>query len=211
SLPPSLPPLLAAEMADDNKAQCVQVAIRCRPQNTKEVNSGEANIVEIEEAFVDSGHPGGVVLSDPAGKEEPASFKFDIVFGLSVRQEDVYNSVGLPALNKTFEGYNGTIFAYGQTGSGKSWSMSGVPKDPELRGIIPRMNDALFERIGKEQVGTRKFLVMCSYFEIYNEIIFDLLNPVSDKGKLGGGLQIKDSDLEMKIGTQSLSQGVVFS
>lgn len=179
-------------MAEEDKAQCVKVAIRCRPQNTKEVNSGEANIVEIEEAFVDSGAPGGVVLNDPAGNEEPAKFKFDIVFGLSVRQEDVYNSIGLPALNKTFEGYNGTIFAYGQTGSGKSWSMSGMPKDPDLRGIIPRMNDALFERIGKEQVGTRKFLVMCSYFEIYNEIIFDLLNPVSDKGKLGGGLQIKE-------------------
>ena len=30
------------------------------------------------------------------------------------------------------------------------------------------------------------------FFEIYNEIIFDLLNPVSDRSKLGGGLQIKE-------------------
>merc|ERR1719460_1233690 len=39
---------------------------------------------------------------------------------------------------------------------------------------------------------TRKYLVVISYLEIYNEIIFDLLNPPQDKGKLGGGLQIKE-------------------
>merc|ERR1740138_198349 len=70
--------------------------------------------------------------------------------------------------------------------------MSGAPT-PELRGIIPRINEELFRRVAEEQAGTtRKFLVMCSYFEIYNEIIFDLLNPESDRSKLGGGLQIKE-------------------
>merc|ERR1719287_220889 len=39
---------------------------------------------------------------------------------------------------------------------------------------------------------TRRFLIMCSFFEIYNEIIFDLLNPVQDRGKLGAGLQVKE-------------------
>merc|ERR1740138_344448 len=70
--------------------------------------------------------------------------------------------------------------------------MSGAPT-PDLRGIIPRINEELFRRVAEEQSGTtRKFLVMCSYFEIYNEIIFDLLNPESDRSKLGGGLQIKE-------------------
>merc|ERR1719316_1423667 len=64
----------------------------------------------------------------------------------------------------------------------------------ELRGIIPRVNEALFDRIASETeaIPTRKFLVMCSFFEIYNEIIFDLLNPVQDRSKLGAGLQIKE-------------------
>merc|ERR1719337_328250 len=62
----------------------------------------------------------------------------------------------------------------------------------DLRGIIPRMNEELFKRIAEEQVGTRRFLVMCSFFEIYNEIIFDLLNPVQDRSKLGAGLQVKE-------------------
>merc|ERR1740117_1937175 len=64
----------------------------------------------------------------------------------------------------------------------------------DLRGIIPRVNETLFERINSEteEQPTRKYLVMCSFFEIYNEIIFDLLNPVQDRTKLGAGLQVKE-------------------
>mmetsp|Transcript_32302 Transcript_32302/g.74920 ORF Transcript_32302/g.74920 Transcript_32302/m.74920 type:complete len:1189 (+) Transcript_32302:78-3644(+) len=176
----------------DDKPQCVKVAIRMRPPSQKEINAGEAGIVELREAFGPDADPGQVVLSDPSGAEEPSTFAFDIVFGLTIQQVQVYENIGRPALMKTFEGYNGTIFAYGQTGSGKSWSMAGAPT-PELRGITPRVNEELFLQI-KDMVAssTRRFLVMCSYFEIYNEIIFDLLNPVQDRSKLGGGLQVKE-------------------
>lgn len=180
-------------MAEKGSADCVKVAIRCRPPSQKEKNNNEECIVEMREAFGEDaeGDAGQVVLSDPEGKEEPSTFAFDIVFGLSVEQYQIYESVGKPALMKTFEGFNGTIFAYGQTGSGKSWSMSGGPG--ELQGIIPRVNARLFHEITEKQANsTRKFLVMCSFFEIYNEIIFDLLNPVADRSKLGGGLQIKE-------------------
>lgn len=171
---------------------CVKVAIRCRPPSQKEINNKEGDIVEMNEAFGGDGSSGQVVLNDPSGNEEPSKFAFDIVFGLAVKQSQIYESIGRPALLKTFEGFNGTIFAYGQTGSGKSFTMGGVAGHPELRGITPRVNEELFERIQEQQVGTRRFLVMCSYFEIYNEIIFDLLNPVADKNKVGGGLQIKE-------------------
>lgn len=176
---------------EEGGSDCVKVAVRCRPPSSKEIANNEGEIVEMVEAFVpeDFGK-GQVVLNDPAGCEEPAKFAFDIVFGLAILQSQIYEAVGRPALLKTFEGYNGTIFAYGQTGSGKSFTMTGA--DGDLQGIIPRVNDELFRKIGEEQVGTRRFLVQCSYFEIYNEIIFDLLNPVSDRSKLGGGLQIKE-------------------
>eukprot|EP00401_Gymnodinium_catenatum_P075111 CAMPEP_0117526972 /NCGR_PEP_ID=MMETSP0784-20121206/36559_1 /TAXON_ID=39447 /ORGANISM="" /LENGTH=584 /DNA_ID=CAMNT_0005323213 /DNA_START=11 /DNA_END=1762 /DNA_ORIENTATION=+ len=187
-------------------ADCVKVAVRCRPPSSKEINNGETCIVEMVESFTEGGEAGQVVLTDPSGVEKPAEFAFDIVFGLKIEQIQIYHSVGRPALMKTFEGYNGTIFAYGQTGSGKSWSMTGGAGD--LRGITPRVNVELFERIEQEQVGTRKFLVMCSYFEIYNEIIFDLLNPVSDRAKLGGGLQIKEHPV-MGIYVKDLTEIVV--
>lgn len=173
-------------------SDCVKVAIRCRPPSQKEISNNEQSIVEMNDSYHHDGEMGQVVLTDPSGHDEPSTFAFDIVFGLSVHQSQIYESVGRPALQKTFEGYNGTIFAYGQTGSGKSFTMSGVANNPELKGIIPRVNEELFQHIEQEQVGTRKFLVMCSFFEIYNEIIFDLLNPVADRSKLGGGLQIKE-------------------
>ena len=44
--------------------------------------------------------------------------------------------------------------------------------------------------------------MVCSFFEIYNEVIFDLINPPVDKGKLGGGLQIKEHPVPEKPGSQ---------
>jgi hypothetical protein len=70
-------------------------------------------------------------------------------------------------------GYNGTIFAYGQTGSGKTHSIMGTQNDP---GIIPKMNRDLFERVSQMR-GMKEFLISVSYLELYNEVIFDLLNP----------------------------------
>lgn len=178
-------------MADEEKpSDCVKVAIRLRPPSTKEVNAGEKCIVDVEASHGDQ--PGSVTITDPDEKDKPAQFAFDIVFGLETEQSQVYDNIGLPALQQTLKGYNGTIFAYGQTGSGKSWCMLGGPGD--LKGIIPRVNEGLFVQIAElqEAIGTRKFLVMCTFFEIYNEIIYDLLNPVQDRSKVGGGLQVKE-------------------
>jgi len=49
-------------------------------------------------------------------------------------------------LENAFNGYNACLFAYGQTGSGKSYSIVGYG---ENKGIIPRVCDELFIRIGK--------------------------------------------------------------
>ncbi|XP_060103469.1 kinesin-like protein KIF15 [Heteronotia binoei] len=83
-------------------------------------------------------------------------------------------------------GYNGTIFAYGQTGSGKTFTMMGPPDSDNfthnLRGVIPRSFEYLFFLIDreKEKAGTGKsFLCKCSFIEIYNEQIFDLLDSAS--------------------------------
>ena len=72
-------------------------------------------------------------------------------------------------------GYNGTMFAYGQTGCGKTHTMMGPnhEKGPEFvlvedRGIIPKAIRHIFSYIDSAHKGT-KFLVRCSYLEIYNE------------------------------------------
>lgn len=52
--------------------------------------------------------------------------------------------------------------------------MLGIPEVPEQRGIIPNCFNHIFGFIDGNTDGT-KFLVRCSYLEIYNEEIRDLL------------------------------------
>jgi len=63
-----------------------------------------------------------------------------------------------------------------------------------LRGIIPRLNNHIFDTVEEEKVSqpTTQFLVTVSYFEIYNEVIFDLLDATDRKKRPKGGLEIKE-------------------
>ena len=95
-------------------------------------------------------------------------------------------------------GYNGTVFAYGQTGSGKSFTMmvrffvrrspggggllkgregreQGNIDSDELKGIIPRITEQIFESIMTSPANL-EYLVKVSYMEIYMERIRDLLS-----------------------------------
>jgi kinesin family protein 1/kinesin family protein 3/17 len=165
-------------------AENIRVAVRCRPMSKKEIGNNEKSIFSIKD--------GEVHLKDPK-TGEPSKFAFDIIYGMDTEQVNVYKQVGIPMLEKAFDGFNSTIFAYGQTGSGKSWSMTGADT-PELEGIIPRMNKALFERIEVQKVShpTKRFLVICSFFEIYNEVIRDLLDSTPSSKQPKGGLQVKE-------------------
>ncbi|XP_077034189.1 kinesin-like protein KIF15 [Agelaius phoeniceus] len=119
-------------------------------------------------------------------KPEPKIFTFDCVANMETTQESVFSSVAKNIVESCMNGYNGTIFAYGQTGSGKTFTMMG-PSDSDnfthsLRGVIPRSFEYLFFLIEreKEKAGSGKsFLCKCSFIEIYNEQIFDLLDSAS--------------------------------
>ena len=75
------------------------------------------------------------------------------------------------------QGYNCTIFAYGQTGTGKTYTMSGDMSDTtgllsESAGIIPRALHSLFEKLAADEAESS---VKCSFIELYNEELRDLL------------------------------------
>ncbi|KAF3827764.1 hypothetical protein GH733_000999 [Mirounga leonina] len=144
----------------EEKGKNIQVVVRCRPFNLAERKANAHSVVEC----------------DHVRKE---------VFGASTKQIDVYRSVVCPILDEVIMGYNCTIFAYGQTGTGKTFTMEGErspneeytwEEDP-LAGIIPRTLHQIFEKLTDN--GT-EFSVKVSLLEIYNEELFDLLNPSSD-------------------------------
>jgi len=90
--------------------------------------------------------------------------------------------------------------------------MMGDHRDTEEAGIIPRMTNALFHRIRAEKVETKKFLVQCSYFEIYNEVVYDLLDPTRRAACKAGGtaLEIRE-DKALGVFVKGLQEIVVDS
>ncbi|XP_041827178.1 kinesin-like protein KIF15-B [Melanotaenia boesemani] len=119
-------------------------------------------------------------------KPEPRTFTYDHVADMDTSQDSVFNSVAKNIVESCMNGYNGTIFAYGQTGSGKTFTMLGPSEldnfTDELRGVIPRSFEYLFFLINREVERSSKsksFLCKCSFIEIYNEQIYDLLDTAS--------------------------------
>ncbi|KAG8523562.1 Kinesin-like protein KIF11 [Galemys pyrenaicus] len=165
----------------EEKGKNIQVVVRCRPFNLAERKASALSVVECDHARKEvSVRTGG--LNDKSSRK---TYTFDMVFGASTKQIDVYRSVVCPILDEVIMGYNCTIFAYGQTGTGKTFTMEGErspneeytwEEDP-LAGIIPRTLHQIFEKLTDN--GT-EFSVKVSLLEIYNEELFDLLNPSSD-------------------------------
>lgn len=87
-------------------------------------------------------------------------------------------------MKNAFEGYNAALFAYGQTGSGKSYSVIGYGPN---KGIVPRICEELFQTIQHrlQSKESTTFEVKFSMYEIYNEVVRDLLSPDQSRNKKG--------------------------
>ncbi|KAG8435203.1 hypothetical protein GDO86_013227 [Hymenochirus boettgeri] len=168
----------------EDKGKNIQVVVRCRPFNLLERKANSHSVLECDSQRKEvCARTGGI--NDKLGKK---TYTFDMVFGPSAKQIDVYRSVVCPILDEVIMGYNCTIFAYGQTGTGKTFTMEGErspdgeftwEEDP-LAGIIPRTLHQIFEKLSEN--GT-EFSVKVSLLEIYNEELFDLLSPTPDVGE----------------------------
>ncbi|KAI5074408.1 hypothetical protein GOP47_0010892 [Adiantum capillus-veneris] len=154
----------------------VQVVIRLRPLSSSElVTQGQSRCVRQDNAHAITwtGHP-------------ESRFTFDLVACETITQEKIFKVAGLPMVDNCLLGYNSCMFAYGQTGSGKTFTMlgdlEGAQHRPSInRGMTSRVFEYLFARIleeeGKRTSEQLKFLCKCSFLEIYNEQILDLLEP----------------------------------
>ncbi|CAD8091285.1 unnamed protein product [Paramecium sonneborni] len=145
----------------------VQVAIRVRPFNEKELKQKEGVCLETSEKQV-------TLL------QSARLFTFDYVFDQNASQDLVYRKCVSNLVQRCFEGYNSTILAYGQTGSGKTHTMGTTGIDQQTNkinmGMIPRVITQIFEEIEKIE---QEILISCSYLELYNEQIIDLLLETS--------------------------------
>ncbi|CAD8139634.1 unnamed protein product [Paramecium pentaurelia] len=152
----------------------VQVAVRIRPLNQKEIIAKEDSCLRSDRK---------TIIIPQNGK----SFSFDHVFDQDSSQDQIFQCCVTNLILRCFEGYNSTILAYGQTGSGKTYTMGTSAIDQftgqnvnSLQnqsdcGMIPRVIYFLFEEIEKRKQ-EQDINITCSYVELYNEQIIDLLN-----------------------------------
>uniref|UniRef100_A0A8C6VQR0 Kinesin-like protein KIF14 n=1 Tax=Naja naja TaxID=35670 RepID=A0A8C6VQR0_NAJNA len=128
----------------------VTVAVRVRPFNR---NEESVQVVSMEGQETVVHHP---------STKQIYSFTFDFSFWSFDKcpnyasQEEIYQSLAMPLLETTFEGYN------------LSWKES-------LGGIIPRFCQDLFYQIAEKETEQATYHLEISYYEVYNEKIHDLL------------------------------------
>jgi kinesin family protein 15 len=153
----------------------IRVVVRVRPRNDREASMGGAICVQPQDG-------NSLRLVAPA---EPHSFAFDHVANETSSQKDMFNVAGRPIVDNCLRGFNSCLFAYGQTGSGKTHSMLGGEQmagdaavaGDERRGLIQRIFEQIFAAAETQASTGVQTKITCSFLEIYNETISDLLSP----------------------------------
>ncbi|KAK7739905.1 Kinesin-related motor protein [Cytospora paraplurivora] len=182
-----------------NEESNITVVVRCRGRNQREVQENSAVVVNTNGVMGKN-----VELSMGPNALSNKTYSFDRVFSQAADQSMIFDDVVKPIMGEMLAGFNCTIFAYGQTGTGKTYTMSGDMTEslgllaPEA-GIIPRVLQSLFNKLDAD--GTEN-CVRCSFIELYNEELRDLLTP-DDSAKL----KIFD-DLSKKGHMSTMVQGV---
>jgi len=62
-------------------AECVKVAVRCRPMNSKEIERGSVEVVSVNESEKT------ITLNQPGERADARKFTYDYVYGVNSTQQ----------------------------------------------------------------------------------------------------------------------------
>ncbi|KAJ0117401.1 kinesin heavy chain [Diaporthe amygdali] len=162
----------------------VRVVARIRPLLDGEI---EKDVIVRADSKDGSKKANIVRIPNPKNESEDFNFSFGGVY-------DQSSTTVSPHLKALFQGLDVTIFAYGVTGTGKTYTMRGGLKLAD-RGLIPRLLSNVFRRgkkITKDSNGATIVDVTLSYYEIYNDKVFDLLQP--PEKRTPSGLPLREAN-----------------
>ena len=183
----------------------IKVIIRKRPLNTKEINKKEIDIISIKDnsLVIVSEQKIGLDLTKYIDKKE---FLFDNAYDEFSTNEDIYLQNIRPMIFGAFYSkYKITCFAYGQTGSGKTYTMMGANQGGmgiKSMGMYMLAGYDIFNILSNDSQFSG-FKIMVSFYEIYCDKLFDLLN---NKNKLE-----TREDKKHNINIVGLSENIVNS
>ncbi|SGZ38505.1 uncharacterized protein HGUI_00705 [Hanseniaspora guilliermondii] len=211
----------------------IQVAVRCRGRNDREVKLKSPIIVSMPtDEFQEGLKPKrrikevSINLSGETGISAQLNSKkylFDQVFGPDSKQDEIFNEIVEPLFNDFMKGFNCTVLCYGMTSTGKTYTMTGDEKlyNGELSndaGIIPRVLFDLFRDLNEKKQTKQNdtssphvddYLVKCSFVELYNEELKDLLASENNiNGSVDKKLRIYDSQANTPSSSYNSKAGV---
>jgi hypothetical protein len=141
---------------------------------------------------VETNETNNTIAVSSSKQDTAKSFSFDRVLPESSTQEDVFETIS-PMVEHALDGMHATVFAYGQTGSGKTHTIEGIEYGtdsagklrPRLdtphgrHGVLPRVIQAVFDRCRDRSKNNPhvQYRLKCSFLQLYNEKVSDLLNP----------------------------------
>ncbi|OQV20812.1 Kinesin-like protein KIF6 [Hypsibius exemplaris] len=177
--------------------ETIRIYVRLKPLEGRKSSCHYETFQESENPLNDNAQTHIFQLSIPKeaadghvnNSRELFRFHFDGVLESGISQTDVFEIVAKPIVERVLDGYNGTLFAYGQTGSGKTFTITGhgvQEKVATTKGIIPRTLAYIFAQINKSAITNNEgeSSASISYFEIYNESAYDLLQTRDPFDKL---------------------------
>mmetsp|Transcript_19759 Transcript_19759/g.36805 ORF Transcript_19759/g.36805 Transcript_19759/m.36805 type:complete len:1409 (+) Transcript_19759:114-4340(+) len=192
----------------------IQVACRVRPPTKREISSSKhaphsKNCLRVDTL-------GNSVTAQKPNSNEEKVFQFDYCANGGTTQQQVFDQVGLGITKRCMEGYNGTILCYGQTGTGKTYTMFGpmlsgrsaATAAGTQQGIIPRVLTYLWSQCNSSNAqssqnvdignlphtsSNKTATFSCSFYEIYQEKIYDLLDTSSSSASASSsGLSVRE-------------------
>ncbi|ORC88522.1 putative kinesin [Trypanosoma theileri] len=207
-----------ATLSEEDKIQecdvqnTVGVIVRVRPLSTVEhADPSVKSVVNcLKDSIVVNGalSPSSRYFGARNAQPRPQHFKVDKVFHPHSTQIEVYEACR-SIVAGVFDGMNGSILAYGATGSGKTHTMFGGSMS--VAGVIYQaVQDILEAKERLEMEDDKTVTVRCTFLEVYNEEVFDLLAPSSPRGKRKA-LKVQDlghDDMNNNNGEEGGNAGV---
>lgn len=169
----------------------VRVVARVRPLLKSE---REEDIIVRSADATDDSRSSLLKIPNPKNLSEEYSFQFNSVYGQDSTQQEIFDAEVTPTVKHLFLGYDVTLFAYGSTGTGKTHTMRGG-KTLADRGMIPRLLSSIYRKsraLEKSSNGQAAVEVSMSYYEIYNDRVFDLFEPPEKRTVTG--LPIREAE-----------------